>query len=334
MKTKLSRRSALRKITGGAAVLATASSLSHRLTAAEAAGVAKLKGRINHSVCKWCYGKIPLEDFCKAAREIGLQSVELLNPADFPVLRKYGLTCAMVSNPTIDGLGGITKAFNRVEHHDKLVQAYEQRIKECADAGMTNLICFSGNRDGLLQADVIEVITRNSSEAAANDDLYDLRTLLAVARMALRDAISANQTVVRFGLVPMRQQNPAFPGITDKAVITDPSATSTQDTVGDQGSGKWAIARPAVSGSNAAAAALPAPWLAAHRSPTRRAAARGRRPRARERRTPRGGAAPPVGGLRRGPHGWRIPASASPRARATCSPRSRRRAAGRPRPRP
>jgi hydroxypyruvate isomerase len=46
-------------------------------------------------------------------------------------------------------LGRIEKAWNRVEHHDALVQAYDQQIKDCADAGMTNLICFSGNRAGL-----------------------------------------------------------------------------------------------------------------------------------------------------------------------------------------
>ena len=147
MSTPLSRRSALGKLAGGAVVAATTASLSHRLEAADAAS--GLKGQINHSVCKWCYAKIPLDDFCKAGKEMGLQSVELLNPPDFLTLKKFGLTCAMVSNPVIEGLGGIDKAFNRVEHHDKLVAAYEQRIKECADAGMTNLICFSGNRAGL-----------------------------------------------------------------------------------------------------------------------------------------------------------------------------------------
>jgi len=64
-------------------------------------------------------------------------------------VKKYGLVCAMVSYPTIDGIGGIRQAFNRVEHHDKLVQAYEQRLKETADAGFERVICFSGNRDGL-----------------------------------------------------------------------------------------------------------------------------------------------------------------------------------------
>ena len=142
----ITRRSAVGRITAAAA-FAAAATVTKGIQAAEAAS--KLKGRINHSVCKWCYGKIPLEEFCKASKEIGLASVELLQPADFPTLRKHGLTCAMVSNPTVDGLGGIERAWNRVEHHDKLVPAYERQIAAVAEAGMQNLICFSGNRAGL-----------------------------------------------------------------------------------------------------------------------------------------------------------------------------------------
>jgi hydroxypyruvate isomerase len=85
---------------------------------------------------------------------MGLTSIELLQPSDFPTLKKHGLSCAMVSFPTIkapDGreLGGITRAFNRKEHHDLLVQAYEPQIAATAAAGFKNLICFSGNRDGM-----------------------------------------------------------------------------------------------------------------------------------------------------------------------------------------
>jgi hydroxypyruvate isomerase len=149
---KTSRRSALTRIAGVAAVAAAAESLAPRLAAADPA----LKGRVNHSVCKWCYPRVSLEDLCAAGKDMGLRSVELLNPSDFPTLKKHGLVCAMVSNPVVDGLGGITKAWNRVEHHDRLVGAYEQRIKEVADAGFTNLICFSGNRDGMADEKGIE----------------------------------------------------------------------------------------------------------------------------------------------------------------------------------
>lgn len=144
----MSRRSALQKVTTGAAAVAVATKLSPSAKAEESAA-GNWKGRINHSACKWCYSKIALDDFCKAGKEVGLVAVDLIEPRDFPVLKKHGLACSLVSNPTIDGLGGIGKAFNRVEHHDKLLQAYEQRIKETAEAGYQRLICFSGNRAGL-----------------------------------------------------------------------------------------------------------------------------------------------------------------------------------------
>jgi hydroxypyruvate isomerase len=124
-----------------AAAVTIGASLAHRLKAAG--------NSVNHSVCKWCYAKTPLETLCQSAKDIGLSSIELLGPNDWPMLQKYGLTCAMATNPTVDGLGGITKAFNRVENHDKLVAAYEDYIPKAAAAGLKNVICFSGNRDGM-----------------------------------------------------------------------------------------------------------------------------------------------------------------------------------------
>jgi len=111
-------------------------------------------GKIRHSVCKWCYKNISLEVMCEAAREIGLESIELLDPPDFPVLKKHGLHCAMVSFPSVEGpegkkVGSIPHAFNRIEHHDLLVEMYEPLLRQCADAGMDQVICFSGNRDGM-----------------------------------------------------------------------------------------------------------------------------------------------------------------------------------------
>jgi hydroxypyruvate isomerase len=144
MKTKLSRRSALSKITAGAAVASVSASLSERLAAADAGS--GLKGRVNHSVCNWCYEKkVPLEDLCRAGKQMGLQSVELLTTKDFPTLKKHDLICAMVSGVP----GGITKGFNRLEHHDKIVAFYEETAPIVAQAGFKNIICFSGNREGM-----------------------------------------------------------------------------------------------------------------------------------------------------------------------------------------
>jgi hydroxypyruvate isomerase len=148
MNNSMTRRSAIAKVAAGAAAVAVASRLSPA-SAAEETAPAKLKGNIRHSACRWCYGKVQLEDLCKAGKQMGLVALDLIDPKDFPTLKKHGLTVSMVNFPQADGLGGITKAFNRVEHHDKLVQAYEQRIRECADHGYERVICFSGNRAGL-----------------------------------------------------------------------------------------------------------------------------------------------------------------------------------------
>lgn len=142
---KSSRRQSLKKIAGTLALGALAPGLHQRLYAAEAALPQDMKGRVNHSVCKWCYNDVPLEDLCKAAKDIGLSSIELLGPDDWPTLKKYGLTCAM---PQGAGLG-IERGFNDPSLHDELVKSYEAVIPKVAEAGYSQIICFSGNRRGL-----------------------------------------------------------------------------------------------------------------------------------------------------------------------------------------
>ena len=111
-------------------------------------------GRIRHSVCRWPYEDIALDAFCAAAKDIGLESIDLLMPEDFAALEKHGLTCAMVSFPTgttPEGelVGRIERAFNRLEHHDTLVSIYEPHLKAAAAVGARQVICFSGNREGM-----------------------------------------------------------------------------------------------------------------------------------------------------------------------------------------
>jgi len=116
---------------------------------AQPTGTFKLKGNIHHSVCRWCYDQVDLDTLCAAAKDIGLAAIDLLNPPEFATVKKYGLECSMVSFPSVGKIGGIAKAWNRFEHHDQLITAYEQRLQETARAGYQRLICFFGNRDGL-----------------------------------------------------------------------------------------------------------------------------------------------------------------------------------------
>ncbi len=150
--TGQSRRNALKKISGTTALTVLGASLYQRLEASESRLEKHLKGSVNHSVCRWCYNDVPLEDLCKAASGIGLTSIELVGPEEWPVLKKYGLTSAM---PWGAGLG-IEKGFNNPEYHDELVKSYEEMIPKVAAAGFKQIICFSGNRKGLDDAKGIE----------------------------------------------------------------------------------------------------------------------------------------------------------------------------------
>jgi hydroxypyruvate isomerase len=145
MNEHISRRSALGRIAGVSAALTGASAVSKPVAAAERTPETKLKSRINHSVCKWCYNDLPLDEFCRSGREMGLQSVELLEVKDFSTLKSHNLICAMVSGVP----GGITSGLNRVENHDKIVAFFETTTPIVAEHGYPNIICFSGNRAGM-----------------------------------------------------------------------------------------------------------------------------------------------------------------------------------------
>src|SRR5690349_13532600 len=50
---------------------------------------------IKQSAARWCYDKIPIRDFAQAAKRIGLAGIDLLQPADWDIVREHGLTCSM-----------------------------------------------------------------------------------------------------------------------------------------------------------------------------------------------------------------------------------------------
>ena len=145
MKNSNSRRDALKKLASGTVLTGVGVSLATRIQAAEAVLDRTLKGKINHSVCRWCYAKISLDDLCKAAKDMGIASIDLVGPSEWPTLKKYGLVSAMTN-----GAGkGIAQGFNNPIYHDELVKSYEEIIPKVAEAGFSQLICFSGNRNGM-----------------------------------------------------------------------------------------------------------------------------------------------------------------------------------------
>jgi hydroxypyruvate isomerase len=138
----MNRRKMIGSIAGAAVV--TAAGPMSNVFAATGDIETQLKGNIRHSVSQWCYDDIPLESFAKSCKAMGIESIELLGEKDWPVVKSAGLGCAV--GYATDW--GIPKGFNRIENHEKLIADFEKMIPKAAAAGVPNLICFSGNREG------------------------------------------------------------------------------------------------------------------------------------------------------------------------------------------
>ena len=139
---KPSRRLMIKNLVAGTAALGTPGLLSFTSCNTDNAD---LKGNINHSVCRWCYNSIPLEELCAASKDMGLKGMDLVGPKDWPTLKKHGLDSSMCNGAEINLVDG----WNDTKFHSKLIQNYNEMIPLVAKAGYKNLICFSGNRRGM-----------------------------------------------------------------------------------------------------------------------------------------------------------------------------------------
>ena len=144
MKKLSSRRTLLKQIASGTLAAAVIHPL--HAFAAENMEEEKLKGNINHSVCQWTYGFLPLEQLCMEAKKIGLKAIDLIAPKDWPVLQQHGLICSMCY---IGGKVSLTEGWNNPKFHDQLIKDFLETIPLVAKAGYKNLICFSGSRNGM-----------------------------------------------------------------------------------------------------------------------------------------------------------------------------------------
>ncbi|SDE49946.1 hydroxypyruvate isomerase [Pricia antarctica] len=105
----------------------------------------ELKNNINHSACFWCYNPIPLDEFLGNLKDLGVTAIDLVGPEDWPLLKKHGVHAAMCWGAGL----GIEKGWNDPKLHTELIESFTDVIPKVAEAGFTNLITFSGNRNGM-----------------------------------------------------------------------------------------------------------------------------------------------------------------------------------------
>jgi hydroxypyruvate isomerase len=140
----ISRRSMLRMAAGASTAGAVSLTLGSCTAASKRGERMVTKGRINQSIVYWCFEKYwDIEKTCQIARRLGCKSVELVEPKDWPTLKKHGLVCA------IAGSHGFDKGMNNPNYHDMCLAKLRDSIDACSEYGFPNVITFTGFRENI-----------------------------------------------------------------------------------------------------------------------------------------------------------------------------------------
>jgi hydroxypyruvate isomerase len=142
---KINRRSLIKNVAvgTGAALIAPAISFAKNF---EKEKDYQLKGNINHSVSRWTFGSLSLDELCKQVKEIGFNAIDLVGPKDWPTLQKHGIYSSMCYTA---GDNNLYNGLDNPKYHEQLIKEYLEVIPVMAKAGYKNLICFSGTREGM-----------------------------------------------------------------------------------------------------------------------------------------------------------------------------------------
>jgi len=145
MSNQTNRRMAIKTMLAGTAALGASSVIPAMAAENKNLSALKFKGNINHSVCRWCYNALTVEELCKAVKKIGFSAIDLVGPKDWPTLQQYGVFSSMCNGAEIN----LTDGFADKTYHATLIKNYTELIPLVAKAGYKNLICFSGSRRGM-----------------------------------------------------------------------------------------------------------------------------------------------------------------------------------------
>ncbi|MEO8414851.1 MAG: TIM barrel protein [Ginsengibacter sp.] len=143
--SKQNRRTVLKNIALGTSAMIAAPAVSFAKNF-EPTKNYTLKGNINHSVSRWTYGYLSLDDLCKAVKDLGFSAIDLVGPKDWPTLQQHGIYSSMCYSA---GKNDLYNGLDNPVYHEQLIKEYLETIPIMAKAGYKNLICFSGKRENL-----------------------------------------------------------------------------------------------------------------------------------------------------------------------------------------
>ena len=141
----MKRRSVIKNLVAGSAAMVLSGKINAEKPMEETTDTIPSKGNINHSVCRWTYDFLTLEELCTTVKKIGFSAIDLVGPKDWDLLKSHGIFSSMCNGAEIS----LVKGWNDKQYHSTLIANYTNHIEWVSKAGYKNLICFSGNRNGM-----------------------------------------------------------------------------------------------------------------------------------------------------------------------------------------
>jgi hydroxypyruvate isomerase len=139
-----------RRMMMGSTALAAGTALPPALLKAQE-GKAVVRGRLNQSIVSWCFNKHwDVETQARVAGELGMKSVEIVQPEHWPLLKKNGLICAVAP------AHGFDKGMNNPKYHEMCLAKIRKGIDACADFGFPNVITFTGFKEDVSDSDGVK----------------------------------------------------------------------------------------------------------------------------------------------------------------------------------
>jgi len=136
--------------TSAAAVVAAATSNVPAFAQAPSPAPIKRKGRLKQSLFRTVFGQntpglTTFEEQCKEAARLGVYGFDLVGPADWPTMKKYGLV------PTMGPMSftGIADGLVQKDQWDKVEKALREEVDLCVAGGCKGIITFAGQRKGM-----------------------------------------------------------------------------------------------------------------------------------------------------------------------------------------
>jgi hydroxypyruvate isomerase len=171
MSQSINRRALMRGAVASALGLSSLSALGANLTSsssAHASGVATgpaaaLKGNIQHSVARWTFNFLSVEELCLVVKRLGFTAIDLIGPNEWHILKQHGVDSSMCNGAELN----LEDGWGDAKFHKPLIDRYRNHIDLVSDAGYKNLICFSGNARGKDPEDGLKNATKGLKKILA-----------------------------------------------------------------------------------------------------------------------------------------------------------------------